>query len=89
MRRSSASIKLIWPWMTFRQLGVEESSMSASQTFAPEFSALMVILRSTGPVISTRRSTRTGAGGATRQFGSSRMVEVSRRKRGSTPLPIC
>jgi len=35
---------------------VFESSKSAMNTFAPEFSALMIIFRSTGPVISTRRS---------------------------------
>jgi hypothetical protein len=35
-----------------------ESSKSAMNTLAPEFSALMIILRSTGPVISTRRSCR-------------------------------
>ena len=62
--------------------------MSASQTFAPEFSALMVIFLSTGPVISTRRSSRPGAGGATRQFGSLRTDSVSVRKRGSWPLEI-
>src|SRR3974377_2618 len=35
-------------------------------TFAPELSALMIILRSTGPVISTRRSWRSAGVGATR-----------------------
>jgi len=35
---------------------VFESSKSAMNTLAPELSALMIILRSTGPVISTRRS---------------------------------
>ena len=34
-------------------------------TLAPEFSALMIIFRSTGPVISTRRSARSGGIGAT------------------------
>jgi len=38
------------------QVGEFESSKSAIKTLAPEFSALMIILRSTGPVISTRRS---------------------------------
>src|ERR1700689_2589088 len=42
------------------------SSKSASHTRAPELSALIVIFLSVGPVISTRRSTRPGAGGATR-----------------------
>ena len=32
---------------------------------APEFSALMIILRSTGPVISVRRSVRSAGIGAT------------------------
>ena len=54
--------------------------MSASQTLAPEFRALMVIFLSTGPVISTRRSSRPGAGGATRQDGSLRMCSVSRQE---------
>ena len=63
--------------------------MSASHTLAPEFSALMVIFFSTGPVISTRRSSRPGAGGATRQVGSLRMCRVSGRNRGSWPLAIC
>ena len=44
----------------FSHSGVLASSRSASQTFAPELSALIVILRSVGPVISTRRSTRPG-----------------------------
>ena len=39
-------------------------------TFAPELSALMIILRSTGPVISTRRSCRSGGAGATFQSPS-------------------
>ena len=38
------------------QVGVLASSKSAMKTLAPQFSALMIILRSTGPVISTRRS---------------------------------
>ncbi len=39
-------------------MGELESSKSAMKTLAPELSALMIILRSTGPVISTRRSRR-------------------------------
>ena len=35
------------------------------KTFAPELSALIIILRSTGPVISTRRSCRSAGAGAT------------------------
>ena len=42
--------------MQFAQVGEFASSKSAMKTFAPELSALMIILRSTGPVISTRRS---------------------------------
>ena len=48
--------------MTFFQVGLVASSWSASQTFAPEFSALIVIFGSVGPVISTRRSSRPGPG---------------------------
>jgi hypothetical protein len=80
MVRSSASLRLSWPLTTFSQAGVLASSRSASHTFAPEFIALMVILRSVGPVISTRRSTRPGAGGATCHESSSRTERVSSRK---------
>ena len=37
------------------------------KTLAPELSALIIILVSAGPVISTRRSSRSGGAGATRQ----------------------
>lgn len=47
------------------QVGAFESSKSAMKTDAPEFKALMTILRSTGPVISTRRSRRSFGKGAT------------------------
>lgn len=47
------------------QVGAFESSKSAIKTDAPEFKALMTILRSTGPVISTRRSKRSFGKGAT------------------------
>ena len=40
------------------------------KTFAPEFSALISILRSVGPVISTRRSRRSAGIGATRHSRS-------------------
>ncbi len=53
-------------------------------TFAPEFRALMIILRSTGPVISTRRSSRSSGIGATRQ-SPARMSAVSARKSGVSP----
>ena len=59
--------RLAWPPMTLRQCGVLASSRSASQTFAPEFSALIAILGSHGPVISTRRSSSAGGAGATCQ----------------------
>ncbi len=72
--------------MTFCQVGAVASSKSASHTLAPEFNALMVILRSGGPVISTRRSSRPGAGAATCQVGSSRTAAVSGRKSGSWPV---
>ncbi len=46
-------------------VGEVASSKSAMNTCAPELSALMIILRSTGPVISTRRSCRSAGGGET------------------------
>ncbi len=62
--------------MTLAQCGVFASSRSANQTFAPEFRALIIILRSVGPVISTRRSRRSGGAGATCQ-SPSRTAAVS------------
>ena len=47
------------------QVGAFESSKSAIKTDAPQFMALMTILRSTGPVISTRLSCRSFGKGAT------------------------
>ena len=85
MVRSSASMRLSWPVIMLSHSGVFASSKSASQTFAPELRALMVIFLSVGPVISTRRSTSPGAGGATRQSGSSRMCAVSGRKSSMAP----
>ena len=64
--------------------GEVASSKSAMNTFAPEFSALTIILRSTGPVISTRRSRRSAGIGATFQ-SPSRMARVSGRKSGVSP----
>ena len=46
-------------------MGALESSKSAMYTLAPELRALMTILRSTGPVISTRRSWMSSGMGAT------------------------
>ena len=50
-------------------------------TLAPELSALITILRSTGPVISTRRSSRSRGIGATVQL-LVRISAVSGRKSG-------
>ena len=52
----TASCRLTWPAMTLSQVGELASSKSAMKTWAPELRALIIILRSTGPVISTRRS---------------------------------
>lgn len=54
------------------------------QTF--EFKALMIILRSVGPVISTLRSANPGAGIAALHVTSSLMCLVSGRKSGRAPL---
>ena len=54
------------------------------KTFAPELSALMIILRSTGPVISTRRSCRSAGVGAIVQ-SLWRMLAVSGKKSGRSP----
>lgn len=52
-------------------------SKSAMKVLAPELSAFITILRSVGPVISTRRSSKPGAGGAQIHVESSRMAAVS------------
>jgi hypothetical protein len=78
---------LICPSRQFSQVGELASSKSAIQHCAPEFSALIAIFRSTGPVISVRRSTRSGGGGGTRQ-SLLRMEAVSGRKSGSLPASI-
>jgi hypothetical protein len=52
---SIASRRLMWPSIMFDQLGALASSKSAMNPSAPELSALMTILRSVGPVISTQR----------------------------------
>ena len=84
MVRRTASIRLSWPSIWFAQVGVFESSKSAMNTFAPEFNALMIILRSTGPVISTRRSSKSLGIGAT-VHSESRIACVSGRKSGFSP----
>ena len=76
----TASRRLTWPSTRLSQVGAFESSKSAMKTFAPELSALMIILRSTGPVISTRRSTRSAGSGATVQ---SRLADRARLRAGS------
>src|ERR1700722_9608952 len=84
-------MRLSWPETMLSHSGVFASPKSASHTFAPELSALMVIFRSVGPVISTRRSTRPGAGAATRHPGSSRMAWVAGRQQLRAPraeLPL-
>src|SRR5690242_21791746 len=74
MVRSRAFRSDSWPSIMLSHSGVLASSKSASQTLAPELRALMVIFRSVGPVISTRRSSRPGAGLATRQTAAGRHV---------------
>ena len=66
-------------------VGELESSKSAMNTRAPEFRALIIILRSGGPVISTRRSMRSLGGGATVHVPE-RISAVSERKSGRRPL---
>ena len=63
--RRTASCTFCWPSRTLSHVGEFASSKSAMNTFAPELSALIIILRSTGPVISTRRSCRSAGAGAT------------------------
>jgi hypothetical protein len=83
--RTTASVRLTCPPTMFSQVGALASSKSAMNTLAPELSALMIIFRSVGPVISTRRSARSGGGGATFQLSSSRMLRVCSRKSGISP----
>ena len=73
--------------MTFDQVGLRASSKSAMKTFAPEFRALIIIFGSAGPVISTRRSSRSAGAGATRQ-SPARTSAVAGRKSGSRPAAI-
>ena len=77
-------MRCCWPRTTLSQVGEFESSKSAMKTRAPELSALMTIFRSTGPVISTRRSWRSAGRGATVQLDS-RTARVSGRKCGRSP----
>src|SRR5215217_4159689 len=82
--RRTASMQLSWPAMTLVHGGERASSKSAMKTLAPELSALIIIFRSTGPVISTRRSFKSAGVGATCQLRS-RISRVSSRKLGSSP----
>ena len=63
-----------------------EPSKSAMYVHTFELSAFTTILRSVGPVISTLRSTKPGAGGAPFQVALSRICLVSGRKSGKMPL---
>jgi len=82
-----ASRRFRCPSTQFAHVGEFASSKSARKTLAPELRALMTIFRSTGPVISTRRSSSPGGIGAT--FHSRvRISSVSGRKSGRTPESI-
>ena len=71
--------------MLLSHFGVLASSKSAMNTLAPELSALMIILRSTGPVISTRRSAMSAGTGAHSPVALRGSPRVSGRKSGSLP----
>ena len=70
--------------MMFAHVGEQASSKSAMKICAPELSALIIILRSTGPVISTLRS-RSGPGAGETRQSPPRTALVSGRKAGSAP----
>ena len=75
--------------MTLDQLGAVASSKSAIHTLAPELSALMLIFRLVGPVISQRRSARPGAGGGDPPGGVARgSSAVSVRKSTGSPAEM-
>ncbi len=75
---------LIWPWIWFVHSGEFESSKSVMYESAPELKALMTILASTGPVISTRRQCSAGGTGAIFQ-SPARIAAVAARKSGRSP----
>src|SRR4051795_9471906 len=81
---SIASVRLTWPCIMLLQVGEFESSKSAMKPVEPLFSALITILRSVGPVISTQRFWRSDGGGATCQ-SPSRTSRVSSRKSSVPP----
>ena len=75
------------PATTFAQVGDSASSRQHMNTLAPELSALMTILASAGPVISTRRSSRSRGVLAT-AHSASRSSRVSSGKDGRSPRRI-
>src|SRR3954449_2940418 len=81
---SIASVRFTWPCSMLLQVGEFESSKSAMKPVEPLFRALMTILRSVGPVISTQRFSRSLGGGATFQ-SPSRISRVSARKSSEPP----
>ena len=85
MVRRMASRRLICPCTMLSHNGALASSKSAINTCAPELSALMTILRSTGPVISVRRLRKSAGIGATFQ-SLLRICAVSGLKSGNTPF---
>ena len=88
MVRFTASRKLIWPDTILSQVGLLASSKSAIKALAPELRALMIILRSVGPVISTRRSCKSSGIGEIFQL-LLRSASVSDRKWGRQPASSC
>src|SRR5215217_7728060 len=84
---SMASFMLSWLSSMLCQVGQLASSKSAIQQLAPELSAFMVILRSGGPVSSTRLSCRSSGIGAIFQSPSLTSL-VSGRKSGISPALI-
>ena len=81
----TASCRLTWPAMTLSQVGELASSKSAMKTLAPELRALIIILRSTGPVISTRRSASGLGASGTVQLAGADVERCSARKSGRSP----
>jgi len=86
--RRMASLRFSCPRMMFSQVGEQESSKSAMKQRTGAFSALMTILRSTGPVISTRRSVRSSGTGEMRH-SAPRTWAVAARNSGSAPSSSC
>jgi len=70
---------------TVRTDSANVPSKSAMKVLAPLFKAFTTILRSVGPVISTLRSSRPGAGGAQTHEGSARTCAVSDGKLSCSP----